>query len=277
MATYCDCHCCRFWLANWKLSWSQCWELTRWLQEYCHVMNLPLDRSWHLAIQEAISPTAHKNPLRARWNRLSWKFTGSILLNKRVPSNRSFEFIHLDEVFRFHWVSFISPKTNHLTRLFMFQQRYTLNAMIELTMSFPFSFKALTALFLETLAWAMTNSISFASNPESSISSPSSSSSSFFASPASIALPFPWSWAWLWPACESPLPTFAPSEGVMFLRALSLIWELRSSIFASPNILNYSLATKHTTGCSKRTSRYCSRVICRRPVDWWQRVSSITH
>lgn len=116
--------------------------------------------------------------------------------------------------------------------------RYMLSAIMELTISFLFSFNALTALFLETPAWAMTSSISFASNPESSTSSPSSSSSSFFASPDSMALPFPLSCEWLWPAWESPLPVWSSFEGVMPFRALSLIWELRSSILASPKILS---------------------------------------
>lgn len=63
-----------------------------------------------------------------------------------------FNFVHLAEVLRFEWVSSISPNTNRLIGLFIIQQRYTLNAIIELTMSFPFSFNALTALFLETFA-----------------------------------------------------------------------------------------------------------------------------
>lgn len=114
---------------------------------------------------------------------------------------------------------------------------YTLKAIIELTISLSFSFKALTAFFLVTPAWAITSSISLDSRLESSTSSPSSSSSSFLASPDSMALAFPWSCAWLWPACGSPLPAFSSLEGVIPLRAPSLICELRSSILASPKIL----------------------------------------
>ena len=77
---------------------------------------------------------------------------------------------------------------------------YMLNAMIELTMSLSFSFKALTAFFLDTLACCMTSSMSLLSRPVSSTSSPSSSSSSsFLVSPVSMALPLPWSW----PACSA--------------------------------------------------------------------------
>ena len=67
--------------------------------------------------------------------------------------------------------------------------RYTLSAIMEFTISLSFSFKAFTALFRDTLAWAMTSSISLASSPESSTSSLSSSSSSFFASLPLPALP----------------------------------------------------------------------------------------
>lgn len=66
---------------------------------------------------------------------------------------------------------------------------YTLSAIIELTMSLPFSFSAFTAFFRETDACVMTRSISLASRPSSSTSSSSSSSSSAFLS--STALPFP--------------------------------------------------------------------------------------
>jgi len=69
---------------------------------------------------------------------------------------------------------------------------YMLNAMIELTMSLSFSFKALTAFFLDTLACCMTSSMSLLSRPVSSTSSPSSSSSSsFLVSLVSMALPLP--------------------------------------------------------------------------------------
>lgn len=68
---------------------------------------------------------------------------------------------------------------------------------MELTMSLSFSLSALTAFFLDTLACAMTSSMSLVSTPVSSTSSPSSSSSSFLSSTAG-ALPLPWSWpSWL--------------------------------------------------------------------------------
>lgn len=63
-----------------------------------------------------------------------------------------------------------------------------LRAMIELTMSLSFSFRALTAFLRETDACCITSSMSLASRPESSTSSPSSSSSSTFFS-ASLPLP----------------------------------------------------------------------------------------
>lgn len=72
---------------------------------------------------------------------------------------------------------------------------HMLSAIIELTISLSFSRRALTAFLRETLAWAITRSISLASRPLSSTSSPSSSSSSFLAS-VSGALPLPWSWSW---------------------------------------------------------------------------------
>ena len=50
---------------------------------------------------------------------------------------------------------------------------HTLKAMMELTMSLPFSFKALTAFFLDTEAWVMTSSMSLLSRPVSSTSSSS--------------------------------------------------------------------------------------------------------
>jgi len=107
------------------------------------------------------------------------------------------------------------------------QSCYILNAMMELTISLSFSFKALTAFFLDTLACCMTSSMSLLSKPVSSTSS-SSSSSSFFASLVSIALPLPWSWA-----------ASAASALASCWAAVACAWELRSSILASPKILEY--------------------------------------
>ena len=83
---------------------------------------------------------------------------------------------------------------------------YMDKAMIELTMSLSFSFKALIALFLETLACDITSSISLSSIPSASTGSPSSSSSSFLSSPVSMALPLSaeWLWEWSWPEWSCP-------------------------------------------------------------------------
>jgi len=109
---------------------------------------------------------------------------------------------------------------------------HTLKAMMELTMSLPFSFKALTAFFLDTEAWVMTSSMSLLSRPVSSTSSSSSSSSSAFF--ASSNLPFPVS-PWSWPACGSP--ALAASEAASCCAAEAWACELRSSILASPKML----------------------------------------
>ena len=102
---------------------------------------------------------------------------------------------------------------------------YVLSAMIELTMSLSFSFRALTAFDRETLACCMTSSISLPSSPSSSTSS-SSSSSSFLASLVSMALPLPWS-------CEAS----AASALASCWAAAACACELRSSILASPKML----------------------------------------
>ena len=78
---------------------------------------------------------------------------------------------------------------------------YTLNAMMELTISLSFSLSALTAFFRLTLACAMTSSMSLASRPVSSTSSPSSSSSSGLLSPA-MALPLSPLEDWSAPLCS---------------------------------------------------------------------------
>ena len=152
------------------------------------------------------------------------------------------------------------------------QTSYIESAMILFTISLSFSFNALTAFFLLTLACAITNSISLASNPVSSTSSPSSSSSSsFLASPApSIALPL--SGPWLCPAW-SPV-----SLDWMFLSALSEIWEERSSILASPKMLEWVCQMRLIVGAGRQgtngregkggpTSRCCLRETCRHRAD----------
>lgn len=49
-------------------------------------------------------------------------------------------------------IHFPGPSLNHFTYRNVFYVCHTLSAIIELTMSFPFSFNALTAFFLETFA-----------------------------------------------------------------------------------------------------------------------------
>lgn len=105
-------------------------------------------------------------------------------------------------------VKFHIPRPSHpqARTLKSLQARYTshmLSAMIEFTISLSFSLSALTAFLRDTLAWAMTSSMSLASRPVSSTSSPSSSSSSFLASVSgALPLPLSWSWSWSWPACS---------------------------------------------------------------------------
>ena len=86
---------------------------------------------------------------------------------------------------------------------------HMLSAMMLFTMSLSFSLSALIAFLRLTLAWAMTSSISLASNPVSSTSSPSSSSSSAFFESPSTALPLSeWSWEW---SCAPSLADCAAS------------------------------------------------------------------
>ncbi len=49
-------------------------------------------------------------------------------------------------------VNFSGEMRDAVTSRIVFYNYHTLNAMIELTISFPFSFNALTAFFLETFA-----------------------------------------------------------------------------------------------------------------------------
>lgn len=105
-----------------------------------------------------------------------------------------------------------------------------LRAMIELTMSLSFSRRALTAFLRDTLAWAITSSMSLASRPLSSTSSPSSSSASFFSASGSLALPRMSSCSW--PACS-----WAASWAASCWAAEAWAWAFRSSILASPKML----------------------------------------
>lgn len=113
--------------------------------------------------------------------------------------------------------------------------------MILLTISLSFSFSALTAFFLLTLACAITSSMSFCSSPESSTSSPSSSSSSaFLPASLSMALPLSPSALWSWPACS-----FADCAASC-CAAEAWAWELRSSILASPKMLQIYISDRST-------------------------------
>ncbi len=145
-------------------------------------------------------------------------------------------------------------------------RRYILKAIIELTISLSFSLSALTAFFRDTLACAMTNSISLASSPESSTSSPSSSSSSFLPSPLSIALPLPESCAWSWPACASALLPEGFSAAARLCAACDWACWFRSSILASPKMLGSVSGGGIGRGREGGgfTSRCCLRGTCRR-------------
>jgi len=104
------------------------------------------------------------------------------------------------------WRQSVFDMNHHHMRTDPNHSDHILSAMIELTISLPFSFRALTAFFRETEACVMTSSMSLASRPLSSTSSSSSSSSSGFLS--STALPLPLSWAWSCPEW-SPLDASA--------------------------------------------------------------------
>lgn len=130
---------------------------------------------------------------------------------------------------------------------------YIDKAIIELTISLSFSFRALIALFLETLAWDMTSSISLSSIPSASTGSPSSSSSSFLSSLVSMALPLPWEWLWEWSWPEWSCPAWSwDSWAARAWAADAWAWELRSSILASPKTL-YNISEGVCGCCGKRT------------------------
>merc|ERR1719423_24760 len=110
------------------------------------------------------------------------------------------------------------------------QHYYIVRSIIALTISLELFFNALQAFDLETLAWAITNTISFSSRPDSS-TSPSDSSSASGMAAAGPVRPVLAEWS------------AAPAEVTSLLSfSAAAIWAcwLMSSILASPNTMYVS-------------------------------------